>query len=529
MINLFKIKYIIWLGGIILKDDIIRVALIGGDEFAKEVLDTIVRYYSGRRKLKVKIHALAWHDENSPAMKLARKYKIKTFTNIQELFTPEENIDVIVVLVDDEELFNKILTTRPLHIRILSYKVFRLFWDALKAEAKTIKAQFDQLNTIIHGIDENILILSPKMEVEDINDICLRKMGYSREEVIGKKCYEVFQKSNRECHFDQFVCPLKTAMETKKSCKRIMPRINREGKVVYLEISISPIFDENNRLIHFVEISRDISDHIHKHSDIYRELENLLEKTKKELKERERELRHQDKMASLGKLAASVVHEINNPISGILNLVLLMRRIIEEGDVGEKELNMFLRNLTLMEGEIRRISRITSNLLTFSKGKKSEFTKVNINDIINDVFFLCSNMFKINKVKLKKELQPNLPVIVADGEQIKQVLINLISNAIEAMEGQKDKEILIKTKEKGQFIQIMFGDNGPGIPEGVREKIFEPFYTTKKKGKGVGLGLSVVYGIIKNHSGTIEVKSRNKRGTLFIIKLPITQAEEKYE
>lgn len=106
-------------------------------------------------------------------------------------------------------------------------------------------------------------------------------MGYSREEVIGKKCYEIFQKSNRECHFDQFVCPVRTALETRKSCKRIMPRINREGKVVYLEISLYPIFDENNTLIHFVEISRDVSEHIHQHSEIYRQLEMLLEKKQK--------------------------------------------------------------------------------------------------------------------------------------------------------------------------------------------------------------------------------------------------------
>ncbi len=204
-------------------------------------------------------------------------------------------------------------------------------------------------------------------------------------------------------------------------------------------------------------------------------------KTKEELKERERELRHQDKMASLGKLAASVVHEINNPISGILNLVILMKRIIDEGPVEDKEINMFSRNLNLMESEIRRISRITSNLLTFSKGRRSEFSRINVNDVINDVLFLCSNVLKINKVKIKRELHPNLPVIVADGEQLKQVLINLISNAIEAMEGQKDKEICVKTEEMGQFVKIMFGDNGPGIPEGVRDKIFEPFFTTKKE------------------------------------------------
>ncbi len=507
----------------------IKIAIVGGDEFTAEVLKTTVSYYSETKKLNAVIHAVAWPDSNSPGIKMAKSLGRKVFSSFKDLYNPKEQIDVIVVLDNSPVIFYDILNTRPKHIRIVSYKVFRLFWDALKAETKRYKSKLEQLHTIIHGIDENILIISPNMEVEEVNDVCLNRMGYKREEVIGKKCYEFFQKSNRKCYFDDLVCPVKTALKTKKSCKRIMPRVNKYGKVVYLEISIYPIFDENNNLIHFVEISRDVTEPIHQHDTIYSQLEQLLEKTREELRQRERELRHQDKMASLGKLAASVVHEINNPISGILNLVLFMKRIIKEGIDREKDIKLFEKNLNLMETEIRRISRITSNLLTFSKGNKTEFSKVNVNDIINDVLFLCSNMLKINKVKVEKKLSPNLPTIVADGEQLKQVFINLISNAVEAMEEQKEKEIYIKTEEKEHFVHIYFGDKGPGIPDDIREKIFEPFYTTKKKGKGVGLGLSVVYGIVKNHSGYIEAKDFNGNGALFVIKLPITQAEEKYE
>ena len=512
-----------------MKDNIIRIGIVGEGEFAAQVLETTIKYYSKTKDLNAKIHAVVCEDKDSPAMKVAKKFNRKVYTQVERLYDPKEKIDVIVILDESPARFEEILKSRPINIRIVSYKVFRLFWDALSTETKKYKRQLEQLKTIIQGIDENILIISPDMEVMEVNDACLKRMGYLREEVIGQKCYKVFQKSNRQCYYDEALCPLQMAKEKKKSCKRIMPRINSQGKVVYLEIGIYPVFDENGELVHFVEISRDVSDYIHEHDEIYNQLEQLLEKTEKELKQREQELRHQDKMASLGKLSASVVHEINNPISGILNLVLLMRRIIEEGPVTDQDIEFFQRNLNLMEGEIRRISRITSNLLTFSKGRKTEFTKVNVNEVINEVLFLCSNMLKINKINVKKRLSSNLPDIVADGEQLKQVIINLVSNAIEAMEGQSYKEISITTEEKGPFVKILLKDNGPGIGEEVKDRIFEPFFTTKKKGKGVGLGLSVVYGIIKRHSGFIEVSSKQGMGTQFIITLPLTQAKEKYE
>lgn len=120
---------------------------------------------------------MAWPDEKAPAMKLAKRFKRKTFTKIEDLYNPRESIDVIIVLVDDHDLFKEILKSRPVNIRIVSYTVFRLFWDAISAETRKIKTQLEQLNAIIHGIDENILIISPDMEVQEINDVCLKKNG----------------------------------------------------------------------------------------------------------------------------------------------------------------------------------------------------------------------------------------------------------------------------------------------------------------------------------------------------------------
>lgn len=504
------------------------IAIVGGGEFAAQVIKTTIAYYAKGKQLNARIHAVYSPDPNAPAMRLARAMHRKTFTELNKLYNPKEGVDVIIVLDPDPELFEKILHSKPPDTRIVSYTVFKLFWDALTAESKKFKEKAQEQETILQSIQENILVIAPDLTILEANEACLQQIGYERSEMIGKKCFEIFQRSNRQCHNDALFCPLKIATKTRRSCKQILPRLNKNGQVVYLEICIYPIWSENGTLSKFVEISRDVSDQLKQNKEINHQLEKLLEKTTKELEKREQELIHQDKMASLGKLSASVVHEINNPISGLLNLVLLLKRIIQEGHPTPQEIKQFHKYLSLMESEIRRVSRITSNLLTFSKGRKTEFNQVNLNQLAEEVLFLCGNMFKINQVTICKDLAPNLPDIIADGEQLKQVIINLVSNGLEAMEGQREKVLEIKTKEKNKLVLLIFKDNGPGIATEDQQKIFEPFFTTKKKGKGVGLGLSVVYGIIKQHCGSIELESSPGQGTCFTISLPLTQATEKY-
>ncbi len=506
----------------------INIAIVGGDNFAREVLETIIRYYGRDRKVNARIKAIAYPDPYAPAMRLAKEMGWDTFLDYHDLYKDSERIDVILILVPEEAILEDILLTSPPRIRVVSYLVFRLFWDSLKFETSRLKEKTQELEAIFQSIQDSILVISSNFDVEEVNEAALKQMGYERKEVIGKKCYELFQRSNRRCEEDDLFCPLKAVRATQKPCKRILPRINRKGEVVYLEITIYPIVDEEGDLVKFVEISRDVSDNFKKNEEVNRQLEELLKKTYEELEQRREELIHQDKMASLGKLSAAVVHEINNPISGILNLVLLIKRILQEDGPTEENFSMFRRHLDLMESEIRRISRITSNLLTFSKGKRSEMNVVSVNQLLEEVLFLYSNMLKINHIQLKKKLSPNLPDIVADGEQIKQVIMNLISNAIEAMDKSREKILSVETKESENRVHLIISDTGCGIQNGVGDKIFEPFFTTKKKGKGVGLGLSVVYGIIKQHGGAIKVETKKGQGTTFIIELPLTQPLEKY-
>jgi signal transduction histidine kinase len=304
-----------------------------------------------------------------------------------------------------------------------------------------------------------------------------------------------------------------------------------DGQKQYFEVNIYPIWETDGKVSKFIHISRDITQHKKEEEEITRRLEQMVEERTRELKETHKKLLHQDKMASLGKLSASVVHEINNPIAGILNLIMLMKRMVAEDSIGTKEIDQFNQYLNLMETETRRTSRIVSNLLAFSRQSKIELKRINLNQLIEQILFLNSNLLKIAGVKVFTDLDPNLPDLVGSEDQLQQVFMNLVSNAAEAMEAKGGGQLKIETKYSlgEDKLQIDFKDTGIGIPEKNISKLFEPFFTTKKKGKGVGLGLSVAYGIIQEHGGSIYVISKEGKGTTFQVKFPLKRASEKLD
>jgi PAS domain S-box-containing protein len=370
------------------------------------------------------------------------------------------------------------------------------------------------------------------MEIVEANASFLNKMGYIPEEVIGKKCHDVWYKLDYPCNEPKKNCPLQEVVRNKGYVHRIRRRILPDGQSRYYEVSVYPIWEKDGMISKFVHISRDITQHKREEEEITRRLEQMVDERTRQLKETHKKLIHQDKMASLGKLSASVVHEINNPIAGILNLIMLIKRIVEEDTIGSEQIEQFNKYLTLMETETRRTSRIVSNLLAFSRQSKMELKSVNINRLIEQTLFLNANLLKISGAKVETRLDPDLPDMIGSEDQLQQVFMNLISNAAEAIESKGGGGRLhIETRHslrEGKLV-VDFKDTGIGVTEKDMSKLFEPFFTTKKKGTGVGLGLSVAYGIIQEHGGSIYVESNAGEGTSFNVKLPLKPASEKLD
>ena len=512
------------------KASTIRIGLVGGGSFCREFMEKTFsydkKYTDGAR-----IVAVADPDIESPGVAFASGLGLITVSNYHELYDSRHDINLIIVLSTDEEIFDDILESKPGHIRLLSNKVFRLLWNTVALQEQELRERTEELVTILDGIQDSIVVITPEKEIVEVNQAFLKQMGYARDEVIGRTCHQVFQNVMYPCEPGDIVCPLNEVVRNKRPNQQVLTRVDHNGERRFIELTIFPIWEKDGKILRFIEISRDITDRKKEEEEITHRLEHMVEERTLQLKETHEKLLHQDKMASLGKLSASVVHEINNPIAGILNLLMLLKRIIEEGSVKEKEIQQFNQYLNLMETETRRIGRIVSNLLAFSRQSKMRVRHVDLNRVIEKTLFLNSNLLKINGIKVEKDLAKDLPDIMGSEDQLQQVFMNLVSNAAEAMESSEEGVLRVETEHslKNNGIVARVTDTGVGISKENLTALFEPFFTTKKKGKGVGLGLSVVYGIIEDHKGSINVESEVGRGTTFVVETPLDQQGIKNE
>jgi len=240
-----------------------------------------------------------------------------------------------------------------------------------------------------------------------------------------------------------------------------------------------------------------------------------------ELKTTQEDLIQAEKLTSLGQMAASIAHEVNNPLAGVLIYTQLLSKKIA-GDSLSKEIA--LDYLSKMDSELTRSTRLIRNLLDFARQSPPTLREVDLNDVISRAIDLAAHSAELQNIKVVKELNPSLPNLMADFDQLQQVCTNLILNAVQAMP--EGGSLTLRTAADNGQLRIEVQDTGCGMsPENMR-KLFTPFFTTKEKGKGVGLGLAVAYGIIQRHQGRIEVQSKEGEGTTFTIHLPLYHEEE---
>jgi len=226
-----------------------------------------------------------------------------------------------------------------------------------------------------------------------------------------------------------------------------------------------------------------------------------------------------EKLAAVGQLGAGIAHEVKNPLAGILGCAQLSLRTAQDGTLLHK-------NLTLIEKETRRCKTIIENLMKFARQERSVLSPVQINEVVEDAVAIVNHQLELQFVKVKKDLAPGLPFVRANANQLQQVLMNLMINAQHAMEGNPGTVTVTTGLNAMNQIEVRVSDSGPGIPDQIRAKIFEPFFTTKPTGQGTGLGLSVSYGIIKEHGGNIRPESKPGQGAIFVITLPIAERTE---
>jgi len=228
------------------------------------------------------------------------------------------------------------------------------------------------------------------------------------------------------------------------------------------------------------------------------------------------------KMAALGKMAAGIAHEINNPLAVIGEKAGWMKDLLKMEDLGQSEnFQEFADAVTKIEYHINRAKTVTHRLLGFARRMEPVSEKVSINRVLDETINFLENEARYRNIDIQTDYNPDLPAITSDSTQLQQVFLNIFNNAIDAIG--KDGEILIHTSliTKTNAVAIEISDNGPGIPKEVLNKIFDPFFTTKEVGKGTGLGLSISYSIVEKLGGRMMVASQEGEGTTFTIYLPM--------
>jgi two-component system NtrC family sensor kinase len=246
----------------------------------------------------------------------------------------------------------------------------------------------------------------------------------------------------------------------------------------------------------------------------------VLEQKVREQEELQRRLYHTSKLAAIGELAAGVAHEINNPLTGILGSAILMKSKLAADEESKKRLNV-------IESEALRARDIVRNLLGFAhQGNSLRLVLTPVRELLQQTLFLVQHQTDLSKIKIAVNIDDNLPPVAVDPNQMKQVFMNIIHNAIQSMPGGGQLDIyahISKDNNQQQMLQIDFTDTGIGMDEQALSRIFDPFFTTKQVGEGTGLGLSLSQRIVSEHGGEIKAKSKPGKGSTFTVSLPVTK------
>ena len=280
--------------------------------------------------------------------------------------------------------------------------------------------------------------------------------------------------------------------------------------------------DEMGRLaMNFNAMAQDIQRYKNRLENWASELQREVDKKTAEIRETQEQFANAEKLASLGRMSAGVAHELNNPLTGIVTFAhLMLDRTPEENNLDREDLELIIE-------QADRCTRIIKGLLSFSRKGTSEKSATSINELLKNAVSLINNQSAFHNIDIEMDLLEGIPRVTVDTNQIQQVILNLITNAADAMNGKG--KITISTRRTGidgeEYIEAEFTDTGPGIMPEDMNKILEPFFTTKSVGKGTGLGLPVSYGIVKRHGGDLLIKSKPGKGTTVFVRLPIKGVE----
>ena len=378
--------------------------------------------------------------------------------------------------------------------------------EARKQAEEALRESEEKMRTILDSMPDVVLQLDPNLEIIWANKATLKLNPHA----IGQLCYKALPGRNDECPG----CPIIKALKTGKIQRGIvhLQSVKGVGESYWDDIGI-PVKDTQGKITSIVKLARNVTER--------KKAEEELKKLYTELKESQSQLIQSEKMSAVGTLVAGVAHELNNPITAILHFTQYCIKHTSEED----RLYTILQDI---EKETRSCIDTTQNLLTFSHIQRGEaiYQKESLDTILSRVLKLLSYRIEKDRISINKHIAIGTPGIMMNVNNMQQVFLNLLNNALDALKESKQKKIDINILCEGKYVKVTIADSGCGIvPENI-DNVFDPFFTTKPVGKGTGLGLSLCQSIIKAHNGEITCESMPGQGTRFKILLPAATAKD---
>jgi two-component system NtrC family sensor kinase len=390
------------------------------------------------------------------------------------------------------------ITANILSPLIASFELSEDLASEIALRTREIESQRRFTSKIIDSLPVGLYVVDREYRIQAWN----RKresgtQGVDREEVIGRSVFDVLYRQPRnllKAEFDRaFGHGEMTQMDVESTAS---------GESRFYRLTKVPMRLDDDDVTHVITIGEDITE--------WKRVQDQVSQT--------------EKLAAVGQLAAGVMHEINNPLATIGACVEALTLRVE--DLPRSEALGFEEYLRIVGSELERCKSIVDGLLDFSRPKARVKRHAELNQIVEDALFLVRHHHKYRGITLERELTEGLPVIEANHEQLIQVFLSLMLNAIDAMEGKGVLAIRTASYKTGREVMAEFEDTGPGIQRDALPKIFEPFFTTKQPGRGTGLGLSICYGIVQEHGGRILVDSQIGRGSIFRVTLPVRPLQD---
>jgi len=361
------------------------------------------------------------------------------------------------------------------------------------------RAVDDELNfletfnkSIIDSISDTLLVIDlSDFKIISTNQVALKQLNLQREEVVGRFCYEVTHHTSTPCKPPNDVCPIYELLKTGNSVSVEHTHFDKENNKIYVEVSAHPVRNHEGKTVLITHIAKDIT----------------------ERKLMQEKLLNSERLATVGGLALTLANDLRNPLQAIQSATYWLKNDysrLQNSPIG-------IKMLQIINDSIKYSDNIVKALLDFASSKTPMIKKINVNTVVKKAL----GQVEIPKnVELITELG-HIPQIEADKDMLKQVFLNLTENGIEAMEN--GGALRVSTRRIEGFVEVSFRDTGIGVPRENLDKLFNPLFTTKSK--GMGLGLTICKKLIEAHEGSIEVESDEGKGTAFRVKLPIHQSE----